>query len=90
MVGGSAAAFERVRPIVERLAVDVTHTGPSGSGATMKVVTNLFVNSCTALLAEMVLLGERAGLSHEVMKKCLAKSSVRGSMLEQTAGLTTA
>jgi 3-hydroxyisobutyrate dehydrogenase-like beta-hydroxyacid dehydrogenase len=83
-VGGKPEVFERVRPILGPLAVDVTHTGPSGTGATMKVVTNLFVNSCTALLAEMVLLGERAGLSHEVMKKCLAASSVQGLMLSQT------
>jgi 2-hydroxy-3-oxopropionate reductase len=82
MVGGDAAAFERLRPILEPLAVDVTHTGPSGTGATMKVVTNLFVNSNTALLAEMVLVGERAGLSHEIMRKCLHKSSVQGLMLD--------
>jgi 2-hydroxy-3-oxopropionate reductase len=81
MVGGKPDVFERLRPILEPLAVDVTHTGPSGSGATMKVVTNLFVNSCTALLAEMVLVGERAGLSHDIMKKCLAASSVQGLML---------
>ncbi len=84
MVGGKPEVFERLRPILEPLAVDVTHTGPSGTGATMKVVTNLFVNSCTALLAEMVLVGERAGLSHDIMKKCLAASSVQGSMLAQT------
>ena len=84
MVGGQPEVFERLRPILEPLAVDVTHTGPSGTGATMKVVTNLFVNSCTALLAEMVLVGERTGLSHDIMKKCLAASSVQGSMLAQT------
>lgn len=84
MVGGKAEIFERVRPVLAPLAVDVTHTGPSGTGATMKVVTNLFVNACTALLAEMVVVGERAGLSHEVMMKCLSKSSVQGLMLSQT------
>jgi 2-hydroxy-3-oxopropionate reductase len=84
MVGGKPEVFERVRPILGPLAVDVTHTGPSGSGATMKVVTNLFVNANTALLAEMILVGERAGLSHDIMKKCLAASSVQGLMLEQT------
>jgi 2-hydroxy-3-oxopropionate reductase len=83
MVGGKPQVFERLRPILDPLAVDVTHTGPSGTGATMKVVTNLFVNSNTALLAEMILVGERAGLGHDIMKKCLAASSVQGLMLEQ-------
>lgn len=82
MVGGNPETFEQVRPILEPLAVDVAHTGPSGTGATMKVVTNLFVNSNTALLAEMILVGERAGLSPEIMKTCLAASSVKGLMLE--------
>ncbi|MEE9256762.1 MAG: NAD(P)-dependent oxidoreductase [bacterium] len=84
MVGGKKEAFERVRPILDSLAADVTHTGPSGTGATMKVVTNLFVNSCTALLAEVVLVGERSGLSHDIMMHCLSKGSVQGSMLNQT------
>lgn len=80
MVGGDASLFERLLPVLNPLAVDVTHTGPIGTGAKMKVVTNLFVNSSTALLAEMVLVGERAGLSHDIMRKCLSASSVQGTM----------
>ena len=82
MVGGKDDVFERVRPILEPLAAATTHTGDVGTGATMKVVTNLFVNSCTALLAEMVIVGERTGLSHEVMEECLGAGSVRGAMWE--------
>ncbi len=82
MVGGKADVFERVRRVLEPLAKDTTHTGEIGSGATMKVVTNLYVNSVTALLAEMVVLGERAGLSHETMMECLSKGSVRGAMFD--------
>lgn len=85
MVGGSEAAYERVRPILEKLSADATHCGPSGAGGTMKVVTNLFVNSCVALLTEVILTGERAGLSHEVMQHCLSKGSVRGAMLDMVA-----
>jgi 3-hydroxyisobutyrate dehydrogenase-like beta-hydroxyacid dehydrogenase len=86
MVGGSDVAYGRVRPILEALSADATHTGPSGTGASMKVVTNLFVNACTALLAEVILTGERAGLSHEVMAQCLPKGSVRGAMLDMSIG----
>lgn len=85
MVGGKKEVFERVKPILDPLAADAAHTGPSGTGATMKVVTNLFVNSCTALFAELIVVGERAGLSHEIMEHCLSKGSVQGSMLSQTA-----
>lgn len=86
MVGGSDAAYQRVRPILESISADATHTGPSGTGASMKVVTNMFVNASTALLAEVFITGERAGLSHEVMAKCLPKGSVRGAMLDMSIG----
>ncbi|MBT7771175.1 MAG: NAD(P)-dependent oxidoreductase, partial [Rhodospirillales bacterium] len=80
MVGGTEETFNRVLPILEPLAADTSHTGDVGTGATMKVVTNLYVNSVTALLAEVVITGERAGLSHESMEKCLNAGSVRGAM----------
>jgi 2-hydroxy-3-oxopropionate reductase len=82
MVGGRDEIFQRVRPILEPLANAATHTGDVGSGSTMKVVTNLYVNSVTALMAEMVILGERAGLSHAIMEECLGAGSVRGAMWE--------
>jgi 2-hydroxy-3-oxopropionate reductase len=85
MVGGKKEIFERVLPILAPLAASVDYTGPNGTGATMKIVTNLFVNSSVALLAELVLVGERAGLSHETMMKCLRAGSVRGAMLEMAA-----
>jgi 2-hydroxy-3-oxopropionate reductase len=85
MVGGRKEIFERVLPILAPLASSVDYTGPSGTGATMKIITNLFVNSSVALLAELVLVGERAGLSHETMMKCLRAGSVRGAMLEAAA-----
>jgi 3-hydroxyisobutyrate dehydrogenase-like beta-hydroxyacid dehydrogenase len=83
MVGGDPDTFERVRPILEPLAVDVTHTGPSGSGATMKIVINLFVTASAAVLAETVLVGERAGLDKDVMRKCMSVSTVQGMMFNQ-------
>lgn len=82
MVGGKRDVFERVRPIIEPLSAGVDYTGPNGTGATMKIVTNMFVNASMALLAELMLVGERSGLSHEIMMTCLRKGSVRGAMLE--------
>lgn len=84
MVGGSDAAFARVQPIIAPISADATHTGPSGTGGAMKVVTNMFVNASTALIVEMLLTGERAGLSPEVMRHCLPKGSVRGAMLDMS------
>ena len=82
MVGGKVDVFEQVLPILEPLAKATTHTGEVGSGSAMKVVTNLYVNSVTALMAEMVVLGESAGLSHATIEECLGAGSVRGEMWE--------
>ena len=82
MVGGKDDIFERVRPILEPLANATAHTGDVGSGATMKIETNLYVNSVTALMAEMVILGERAGLRHATMEESLGAGSVKGAMWE--------
>ncbi len=85
MIGGEKAAFDRVYPILDPMTSSVVHMGENGKGATMKVVTNLFVNSVTALICEMLLTGQRAGLSNETMMECLMASTVRGTMLENTA-----
>jgi len=41
MVGGDAAAFERARPAMEVLGSRFFHLGPSGSGSTVKLISNL-------------------------------------------------
>tara|TARA_B100000686_G_scaffold354264_1_gene463585 strand:- start:6718 stop:7596 length:879 start_codon:yes stop_codon:yes gene_type:complete len=85
MVGGKKEIFDQIAPVLQSIAANVHYTGLNGTGATMKIVTNLFVNSNAALLAEMVLVGEKAGLSHDTMMECLRTGSVKGVMLEQMA-----
>ncbi len=82
MVGGKKEVFERVLPIIEPLGRSVVHTGANGTGCTMKLVTNLFVNAGVALLSESLLLGERSGLSGETMMECLRAGTVGGNLLE--------
>jgi hypothetical protein len=38
LVGGSAKAFDRVRPVLSILVRDAIHLGPTGSGALMKLI----------------------------------------------------
>ncbi len=85
MIGGKKEAFDRVYPMLEPMTSSVVHMGENGNGAKMKVVTNLFVNSCTALIAEMLLTGLRSGLPEDKMMECLRASTVNGTMLENAA-----
>ncbi len=82
MVGGKKEIFDRVRPIIEPLGKSVLHTGPNGTGCSMKLVTNLITNAGVAVLAEGLLLGERSGLSHDTIMSCLRSGAVAGALLE--------
>ncbi|MDZ4401389.1 NAD(P)-dependent oxidoreductase [Prosthecobacter sp.] len=52
MVGGEAAVFEQCRDLFAKFARDIVHVGPCGSGAKMKLVTNLVLGLNRAALAE--------------------------------------
>jgi 3-hydroxyisobutyrate dehydrogenase len=62
MVGGEAAAVERVRPVLEAFSRRVVHMGPSGSGTTMKLVLNMGMAIFWAGLAEALAMGRQYGL----------------------------
>jgi 3-hydroxyisobutyrate dehydrogenase-like beta-hydroxyacid dehydrogenase len=72
MVGGSAVALEKVRPVLEKLGKTIIHVGDSGCGDIAKLVNNTISISCTAINAEAFVLGVKAGIDastlHEILK----------------------
>jgi|JI6StandDraft_1071083.scaffolds.fasta_scaffold00863_18 3-hydroxyisobutyrate dehydrogenase-like beta-hydroxyacid dehydrogenase len=52
MVGGEVDVFERCRGLFAKFARETVHVGPCGSGAKMKLVTNLVLGLNRAALAE--------------------------------------
>ena len=62
MVGGDATALERVRPVLEAVARSVHHVGGRGAGARTKLIVNLALSAHRLVLAEALVVGERAGL----------------------------
>ena len=65
LVGGSAAALERVRPILDAMSAEVVHVGPVGSGALLKLINNFLCGVQAASLAQALTLAERAKLDVE-------------------------
>ncbi len=65
LVGGEATAFEQARPLFEAMGRRVEHLGSTGSGATMKLINNLMGGVQVAVLAEGLVLAEKAGLNME-------------------------
>ena len=67
MVGGDAAVLEAVRPVLSRMADTITHCGPLGNGAAMKLVNNFLSFGIVATVREAVAMGVKAGLSLETI-----------------------
>ena len=62
MVGGPQEAFERVRPLLDRLGKTITHQGPAGSGQHTKMVNQTLIASGMIAICEALLYAEAAGL----------------------------
>lgn len=63
MAGGAPEDFERARPVLEAFAGRIVHTGPVGSGHTMKLLNNFVSLGYAALYSEALALGAKAGLT---------------------------
>lgn len=77
MVGGEPAAVERARPVLEAFARRVVHTGPTGTGHTMKLLNNFLSMGYAALYAEALALGAKAGLTPQTFD-----SVIRGGRMD--------
>ncbi len=62
LVGGDPEAFAGCEPVWRALGASARHTGPSGSGARMKLVTNLVLGLNRAALAEGLIFAQALGL----------------------------
>lgn len=77
MVGGAEADVARVRPVLDCFAGRVIHTGPTGTGHTMKLLNNFLSMGYAALYSEALMLGRKAGLTPETFD-----SVIRGGRMD--------
>jgi 3-hydroxyisobutyrate dehydrogenase-like beta-hydroxyacid dehydrogenase len=63
MVGGPDDVVARARAVIDCFAGRVVHTGPTGTGHTMKLLNNFVSLGYAAIYAEALTLGAKAGLS---------------------------
>jgi 3-hydroxyisobutyrate dehydrogenase len=78
LVGGSVAALETVRPAFAAMGRAVTHLGPSGSGALLKLINNFVCGVQVASFAEALAMIERGGLNRDQALEVL-KTGAPGS-----------
>jgi len=75
MVGGEDEVFERVRPLLECFATEITHCGPLGSGQVVKILNNMVLFETVAALSEARAIAARAGVDARLLFETLAKGS---------------
>jgi 3-hydroxyisobutyrate dehydrogenase len=62
MVGGAAEAFEKARPILEKMGKNIFHAGAAGNGQVAKVCNNMILGISMIAVSEAFTLGEKLGL----------------------------
>ena len=75
MVGGSAEAFARGRPVLERMGKRVVHCGEAGNGQVAKICNNMILGISMIGVSEAFVLGEKLGLSHQALFDVASASS---------------
>jgi 3-hydroxyisobutyrate dehydrogenase-like beta-hydroxyacid dehydrogenase len=82
MVGGDADAFAAARPLLRVLTPKVAHVGPCGSGARMKLVTNLVLGLNRAVLAEGLCFAEQLGFTRRAALDVLLASKAYSTVMD--------
>jgi len=74
--GGNQEHFNSAESIFRVIAKNYFYLGPSGSGATMKLVVNTLLGIGMQAIAEAVALGEKAGLDRNRLLDVLSQTAV--------------
>lgn len=83
LVGGDAATFEEMRPLLACFAENIFHAGAVGAGHRMKLLHNYVSLGFVALLSEAAAAAQRSGISPEVFVDILGKGGGGGVALER-------
>jgi len=75
MVGGSAHAFARGKPLLERMGKRIVHCGEAGNGQVAKICNNMILGVSMIAVSEAFVLGEKLGLSHQALFEVASASS---------------
>jgi 3-hydroxyisobutyrate dehydrogenase len=75
MAGGTAAAFEAGKPLLEAVGKKIVHCGDAGAGQAAKICNNMILGISMIGVSEAFVLAEKLGLSHEALFDVASTSS---------------
>jgi 3-hydroxyisobutyrate dehydrogenase-like beta-hydroxyacid dehydrogenase len=82
MVGGSRAAFDKVKPLLEDVGQKVTYIGDNGLALSLKLATNVSIAVQMLAFAESVVLAEKAGVPREIIVDVLTNSAIASPLVQ--------
>src|ERR1044071_6108835 len=82
MCGGKSEAFERARPILEKLSSSMRYVGAAGKAAEVKALVNMVMNINTAGLAEGLGLGDALGLDLAMLREVFSQTGANSRVLQ--------
>jgi len=75
MCGGSDKAFERAKPILEKMGKRIVHAGGAGAGQAAKICNNMLLAISMIGTCEAFALGEKLGLDHQKLYDIMSAAS---------------
>jgi 3-hydroxyisobutyrate dehydrogenase len=82
MCGGKEAAFNRVKPLLEKLSSSMRYIGPAGKAAQVKALVNMVMNINTAGLAEGLALGDALKLDLAILREVFSQTGANSRVLQ--------
>ena len=82
MVGGPEAAFERVKPLFEKMGKNITLVGGNGDGQTCKVANQIIVALNIAAVGEALVFASKAGADPAKVRQALMGGFASSRILE--------
>ena len=85
MAGGPKEAFDTALPAFDAMGATVRHTGPTGTGTTVKLVNQLLVGVHTLAAAEAMLMGTKSGADPALVYELVSSGWGQSFMLDRNA-----
>lgn len=82
MVGGEEKAFDRAKPVFEKMGKNITLVGPNGVGQTTKVANQIVVALTIEAVAEALVFASKAGADPAKVRQALMGGLAASRILE--------
>lgn len=82
MIGGDKTVFDKTKPILDQMSVNLKYIGEIGKAAQVKALVNMVMNMNTAALAEGLGLADALGLDLETICEVFSQTGANSRVLE--------